>query len=401
MRSHQLLGCVVLLVGLVFSQFCRAERDIWFDLTAGADALGYPRLSGIPQAEQPPELALDQRLEGRFNLAWFPSTNVEFGLHYGLAQDWRLYQSDGDTRFAGALSAGGADFRWRDLDEQLLGDAGDLRVHQNLDRLYGLFYTPAGDLSVGRQAISFGLGKVYSPVDVILPAAIQAQERSYRPGVDAVRWLLPAGAVGEVDIGWVFGEDQALFGRGYGYVGSLTLELTALSVNQDNHLVGLGTQTALGDWGLWQEVAWLGNEDDSAARATLGVDQQVLEDVYVVAEYHYNGLGRSGDYQHQLDSDFYRLGMVVPWGRHYLSLQASKPFTPLLQGQLGGTVNLGDGSVLGSARLEWSLSDNSSLDLSASLPLGERADISDGLPRIEDEFGVYPSRISVNWSTVF
>lgn len=401
MNSQQLWGCILLVFGSMFAQLCRADQDVWFDLSAGADATAYPQFANAPEAMQPPKYALGQHLNGRVNLAWYPVQDVEFGLQYGLEQQWRFYQDDGDTRFADSLQPSGANFRWRDLDSELAGNDDNLTLYQNLDRFYGLLYTPAGEITAGRQAISFGLAKVYSPVDVIYPSSVRAQERSYRPGVDALRWRIPVGAVSELDVGWVFGRDQIIFGRAYTLVNSLTLETIALSVNQDHYLIGLGTQTAIGTWGLWQEIALLRSDSESDIRATLGVDQQVFEDVYVIAEYHFNSLGRSEDYQLRGDSAFYQLGMVAPWGRHYVSLQAGKPITPLLQAQTGLTVNLGDGSALATGRLEWSLTDNSSFDLSVDLPLGESPLLDNGQLQVEDEFGVYPAQISVNWSTVF
>ena len=404
MHSGQLIGCILVLVALMAGQFCQADSDLWFDVSAGGNAIAYPQPEGLPEAQMPPAWALDQQFTGRINYLWMPGPNSEFGLQYGLEQNWRFAQDDGSTELAGALQTGGADYRLDDLDSELISsDDGDFTLYQNLDRFYGLFYTPVGDVSVGRQAISFGLAKVFSPVDVVLPTGVQAQERDYRPGVDAARWLIPVGAVNEVDLGWVFGEDRLVFGRVYTLLGSVTVELTALSVNEENHLLGVGTQGAVGERGVWQELAWLGNEDEQGVRWTLGVDQQILDDIYVVAEYHYNGLGDNGGPYSQVSepSAFYQQAMVVPWGQHYLSVQASNPLTPLIQGQVGATVNLSDGSALAVAAVDWSLSDNSNLELGVEWPLAAEPNFDSGSPQINEEFGIYPTRFTLNWSTVF
>lgn len=391
MRS--LVVCVLL---LALPQAQAEGGDTWVDLAAGAEALLPAEVAGAPA----PDPAVDQRLQARFNGRWFVGRDIELGAQYALEQRWRLSGAGADSNTG---TVDGADFRWRDLaSEPLDSDSGDdLRLYQNLDRLYGQFYTPIGDITLGRQAISFGLAKTFSPVDVVRPAGLQARERSYRPGVDAARALIPVGAVTELDLGWVAGEDDDLaFGRAYSQVGTATLEMTALSVNASQHLVGLGTQTALGDWGLWQEAAWLADDDEDGLRATLGVDQRILDDVYVMAEYHYNGLGGEADdgYAARTDSDFYQLGLIVPWGRHYLNLQASQPLTPLLDARLGANLNLGDGSALATGGLTWNLSNNARLALDAALPFGDDPDAS-GVP--SDEFGVYPTQVSLNWSTVF
>ena len=383
-----------------------AQADVftWTDITLGSDAYGYPQISGASSALQPPEWAIDQRAEVRWNLSASLTPDLEFGLHYGLAQRWRLAQDDGNLSFDG-LDGTGADYRWQDLDTELYSNDDDsLVLEQNLDRLYFLWLNDQGDLSVGRQAISFGLSQQFSPVDVVLPANIGAAERSYRPGVDAVRWLQPLGQLGELDIGWVFGEDQLAFVRTYNQVSALTLEFTALTVNGDYHLFGFGSQGTAGTWGWWQEIAWLGSDENQGTRFTLGADQQVLNDVYIALEYHFNGLGERQASLETWQSGFYRKGMVIPAGRHYASLIASKPINPLLYAQGALLTNLGDGGLLLNAMLDYSLTDNSRLDISASLPIAESATMEGSdmtTLQLKDEFGVYPTRISVNWSTVF
>lgn len=404
MRSVHLVACILVLFALMAGRVCQADSDLWFDVSAGGDAVGYPQPEGLTEEQKPPAWALDQHLEGRVNFSYYPGPDSELTVQYGLEQRWRFAQDDGSTELANALQTGGADFRGWDLDAELVeSDDGEFAIYQNLDRLYGLFHTPAGTVSVGRQAISFGLAKVFSPVDVVLPTGIRAQERSYRPGVDAARWLVPIGAVSELDVGWVAGDDDLVFLRGYSTIDIWTLEATAIEMNGSNHLFGFGAQTAIGHWGVWQELAWLNGEDDGGLRWTLGADQRFLDDVYVVAEYHYNGLGDDGGpYSQATDPGvFYQKGMVVPWGRHYLSVQASNPLTPLVQGQLGTTVNLSDGSAMSTAALDWSVSNNSSLEVGVEWPWGAEPEFDGSVPEVREEFGVYPSRITVNWSTVF
>ncbi|WP_028669687.1 hypothetical protein [Saccharospirillum impatiens] len=392
----------VLLLGL--AGFAEAEWDVWWDLSAGAEVVAYPQVSGLDDAMQPPAWALDQTFSGRLNLAWYPTTSLEMGVHYGLAGQVRLAQADGDGALQQALQTDLADFRWRDLDTTVV-DNDPVRVSQNLDRAFVRAYPSRGDITLGRQPISFGLARVYSPVDVILPSGLQAQEPAYRAGVDALRWLLPMGAVTELDLGWVFGDDSVLFARGYTQVSRFTWEATALTVNQTHHVLGLGAQTALGDWGVWQEMAVLATQETTDGgtgfRATLGVDQQILDDVYVVAEYHFNSTGADGDYAEIAASGWHQTGLVSPWGRHYISLQASKPLSPLWQASLGQAINLSDHGVLMTGALSRSLGNNSTLDVTFLHALAKRPDVRNAEPRVVDEYGVYPSRIQVNWSAVF
>lgn len=362
-----------------------ADKDVWFDVGAGFD-----------QQWQADSAARDdasvQHLDARFNTLWYPQGPFQFGLQYGLEQRAFLAGSATDTEPTSA------DFRIIDLDAALIEDD-DFALYQNLDRLYGQWYSPLGDVTLGRQSIGFGLAKRFSPVDVVQPAGLRATERRYRPGVDALRWLVPLGAVSEFDLGWVFGEDELLFVRSYRQLGSATLELTALTLNQQQHLLGVGTQGSLGHWGLWQETAWLSDDSQDGWRVTLGTDRQILANVTLAFEYHFNGLGAddSADYSTVADSEFYRSGLVLPLAQHYTSLQVSGSLGALYQFQLATDTNVVDGWQLNTASLVRSLGDNTELTLALTFPVERSRQDSNNTA----EFEVYPTLFSVNWSTVF
>jgi len=65
------------------------------------------------------------------------------------------------------------------------------------------------------------------------------------------------------------------------------------------------------------------------------------------------------------------------------------------------SINLSDGGRLLTGALSRSLSDNSSLDLTFLHALARQPEVRNAVPRVVDEYGVYPSRIQVNWRTVF
>lgn len=376
-------GFIVLLSLLPWSVF--ADNDLWLDVGAGFDQQW--------QAEDSPrDDASVQSFEVRFNALWYPQAPFEFGLQYGLQQGAFLVGSAGDT------APSSADFRLADLNAVLV-EYDKVALYQNLDRLYGQWYGPVGDVTLGRQAIGFGLAKRFSPVDVVQPAGLRATERRYRPGVDAVRWLLPAGAVGEVDLGWVFGDDELWFARGYRQIGSTSLELTALTLNQQQQLYGFGAQGSVGRFGVWQETAWLRDDNEDGWRLTIGADHLIWRDIYLQYEYHFNGLGAkaSDGYGDLADSNFYRSGLVRPLARHYTSTQVVGSLGALYQFQFGVDYNAVDGSELNTASLVRSLGDNTELTVALTIPLQRKITDSNN----STEFGVYPTVFSVNWSTVF
>ncbi len=370
--------------------------DFWLDLGFGLES------QADRQAPLEEEVALQQTASSRFNLEHSLGASSRLGVQYGLAQRWQVQPGTGavatqsDASDSGGAAGMGAEYRWRDLPDTLYRtEADDFALAQNLDRLQLQQFSSRGELTVGRQAISFGLSQQFSPVDVIMPARISAHERSYRPGVDAVRWRQAWGAVGEVDLGWVQGDDQALFARGYQQVDRWTLEGTVLTINRTQYLAGVGAQTAVGNWGIWQETAWLFGEEDAGLRLTLGADRQVLGDVYLVTEYHYNQPGSRRLDPAVAAGEFYQQGMVVPLGRHYVSVQAAVPPTPLTDVRAGALVNLGDGSALLTAGYQYSLTNNSRLDAALGVPVAGSLGTGE-LP--DQEFALYPLAAAVNWT---
>ncbi|TGG94086.1 hypothetical protein E4656_07875 [Natronospirillum operosum] len=378
------------LAGLLLASVAvAADTDVWIDLNLGVE-------TQMERTEPLTDPALTQTAGSRFNLLHHVDADVRLNLQYGLEQRLHVRRGSGLGGPGLASGAPGADYRWEDLTSNLYSSPDDdLVLTQNLDRANVQYFGTRGELSAGRQAISLGLSPQFSPMDVIMPARISAQERSYRPGVDALRWRQPWGAFGELDLGWVQGSDQALFVRAYQQVDRWTLEATALTVNRSEHLLGVGAQTAVGDWGLWQESAWLFNEDDSGLRLTLGADRQIFGDVYVVGEYHYNQLGARRPDMTVLASDFYQQGLVVPWGRHYAGVQASAPVSALTDLQAGTVINLGDESALLTTGFQHSLTNDSRLEGTLGVPVATRSEAS------ASEFGLYPLTAALNWSATF
>ncbi|MFY0665206.1 MAG: hypothetical protein JXQ97_11315 [Natronospirillum sp.] len=372
-KNFPLVGCALaaLLVAVP------ASSESWVDVNLGSEL------------QRPNEqTVVDQTALIRLNTQYAAPAGVTLNAHYGLAQRVRLVDEPG-TGIADAQSMG-ADFRLWDLPAELWRSDGDNWViEQNLDTLHGVFYWGEQEFTAGRQPISLGVSRQFSPLDVVVPQRIGAQERSYRPGVDAIRWRNPLGLTGEMDVGWVFGQDNLLFARATQQWGTVSAEFTALTLNQAQWIVGLSTQTYAGDWGLWQESAWLQDDVLSGARITLGVDRSVWRDVYVVAEYHYNGVGEAAN----MTSDFFQKGLVTLGKQHYVALNASATPSPLVNLNLGLLHNIQDTDTLLLGNVGRSLGNNTQVDATFEVPLTEHDSGT--------EFAQIPLRLAVLWSTVF
>ena len=267
---------------------------------------------------------------------------------------------------------------WRMTDiEKNLSHNPRRRLLQNLDRLNVQFSFNAGDLTIGRQPITFGVARVINPTDVFLPYDVRTLNQEYRIGVDAIRFRHPLGPLGEVDVGLVAGKharasDSAAFLQLRSNVSGKDLQFAFIRFAGQT-LVGGGVQTAIGACGFWLEAANV-TGDEHYVRVSTGIDYAFSENIYGLIEYHFNGAGTGNraDYLHQLTTKPYRVGGVFLLGRQYLIPSLRWQVTPLWTLKLEAIDDLTDGSAFISTAATWNASENAYIDLGYYHFLGSR-----------------------------
>lgn len=324
----------------------------------------------------------------RVRLFWKPDTSFSSEIAYELTPILRnadIEQSVFAVRAADPLS-----YRAVDTGESLYSgsDGSDFRLFQNLDRAFITYSTDHADVYIGRQPIAFGSARVVNPTDVLTSFTRIELNREERFGVDAVRIKLPAGSLSEIDIGAVSGDDfsageGAAFLRGKFPAGETDIS-PLLIVFKQNLLLGLDTAGSIGGAGYWIESAYVfaGMMDDRQhgqdyLRVSTGIDYSASEDLYAYIEYHFNGAGTGNpDRYRELilgteNTVAYTEGTVYLYGKHYVSPGFSYAWTPLLSSTALAMYNIRDNSVLLSPALQYSLSDNASIDAGAFIGFGK------------------------------
>ncbi len=395
---------VKLSIALVFSflvSFLSQANAIEFeqvsDVSFSFDGLISPEIEELQGARLGTERQLNGSITGFWNAYLYPTENTQFDFRFGLSANGDLYHLNPVAPFE---SGGLANYRFDDI-EPIVASSDNNRfvLYQQLDQLFFSWYSPVADISLGRQPISFGLAKVFSPIDIIQPAQLNATDRSYRPGVDAIRTIRGLGAVSELDLGYVFGEDTALFARLKTFAYGSDIEFTALQINNKHNVLSVGVNSGLGAFGLWQETALLNSDDETNYRVTVGFDTTLFDDLYVMNEWHFNGMGSSEEYTlNNSDKSFYELGAVLTQANWYTSLQMNYPVNILTSINIGGTVNLDDGSALLNGSINYSLGDELSLSASVMVPISE---VSDDGHTLAQEYGAYPTVGSVELKWFF
>ena len=277
------------------------------------------------------------------------------------------------------------------------------------------------DITIGRQAVTFGKAYFWNPLDVFLPFDPAQFDRDYKAGVDALRLDVPLGdfsgltllAVAgreirldgsyrrdrrKMDASWygssvlgryftnVRGWDLAAQGGriygGYQLGGALVGELATIEVRAE-------AAYFWPDGGL--ELPWPLQVSlyEEHLTAVLGLGRRFENSLHLEFEFLYNDAGEDD----RLEIALLRLerGNAIHMGRFLAGGTASYEFTPLHVGRLAVIHSLSDASTQVQPTLTWSLSDNAELILGASLNFGERPKVDLLRGRvIQSEFGSYP-----------
>ena len=279
------------------------------------------------------------------------------------------------------------DRRWWDLTHEI-SDNDSRVVVQRLDRLH-LDYT--GDKTVlrfGRQAVSWGNGLIYTPMDFLNPFDPAAVDTEYKVGDDMLyaQYLLDSGN------DWQFvsvqrrDEDDnvstdvsstALKFHGFGLQWEYDL---LLAEHYDEFMLGAGGLLNVGESVVRGDITLTDGKEEWVTSLVLNWSYSWVwggHNVSGVAEYFYNGFGlRESDYTAEKIREETDLvdrivrGELFTLGRHYVAASLLLELTPLLNVTPNLFVNLGDSSALLQLVMQWDLAQNWQLLGALSAPLG-------------------------------
>ena len=317
---------------------------------------------------------------------------------------WVLSPSVGNPALSG--ESGLQVFRLADPPRRIFPDSwnGDesFSILADIDRLNIRLRTSVATLTIGRQALYWGVAKSVSPTDFIAPLQYGTLDTEYRIGVDAVRSVIPIGMMSELDAGYVFGKDARfsesgfwLRGRFYVLKSDATL-LTACF--RENLMVGGTLNRSIGNGTGWVECAFVSTEffsDNSAEEIywslSTGYDRSWFNAaLYGFLEYHFSSPGTDDPeyYPDILAGSACQNGGIYLLGKHYLSPGTSWTVTPLLNFTGQALINLTDESANLTITSEYSISQNTVLNGGISRGLGRVS--NDAAGDAGSEFGTLP-----------
>ncbi|MFT3706619.1 MAG: hypothetical protein QM817_03025 [Archangium sp.] len=394
--NHRLLTLVLLLSSAAFAR--EVETD---DNGAKLEVSGFYKslLSGVllnPDTVAAVNAVSPTKIpDGGFLAAQLFRANakIQFAHDVDLIVAWQLALSLAtDPAFAGGATlsgtvggtGSGARRRLADLPTPL-GQGNVWRLDQNLDRFALKIGLPFGDLTIGRQVLSWGTGRVWNPTDVLSPFPPTVIDREVRRGFDAVRLAVPLGDTGQLDL--LALPQQELSDTGgvarvqlnvLGWDGSLSAGKYV-----DDLVFGFDLVGDIGPIGVHAEGAYtlqLTNLKGGAPvgigdhffRGVIGAEWKPHEKIVLMAEYSFNGYGTTDPrkYVAILSSARVIRGEVFGAGQHQAALAGVFTVSDVLSTNVSLLGNLTDPSVMIIPSLEYSVTQTVLMRAGAYVPIG-------------------------------
>jgi hypothetical protein len=291
-------------------------------------------------------------------------------------QQLRVFSSPTQSFGSGVLpSLAAAPYRLRQLDWSF-ASSGHAAWRGELDRAALHVRLPRANLTIGRQAIGWGRGVLFSAVDLFAPFTPLEADREWRRGVDAARADIKLGDRVSLDAVGAFGEsiDQSAFAaRVRGYAGRMDLDVMGGRRARDP-FAGITSSIALGDIEVHGEAALFSDVPKFVAggsyRFPLG------HGLLTYVEYHYSGYGAASPadiltlLQDPAFQERYLRGDTQILGRHALAAVTSYEWSPALVISGQWLQDPTDGSGVATPSVTFTPSDHWSFIVSGYLPYG-------------------------------
>ncbi len=300
-----------------------------------------------------------------------------------------------------------------------LDDGADHRLYHRFDRLAATYRGDGWGITFGRDAVSWGSGKVFQPMDVFAPFAPTTVDRDYKAGEDLVRVDRLLGGGSDIELLAVLRRDDeenrdvdetSIGAKWHSFFGESELELVG-GRHYEDLIAGFTFRHPLG--GALLQTDWLAThldeEDKWVVSGVVNLDYSFVvaqKNAYVFAEYYRNGFGRNDkpvDIFNLPDSLIVRLqrGEVFNFMKDYTAFGGSIEWHPLVRQNLTLISNLHDRSSLLQMQLSYEPSDAQRLEFGLTEPLGDEGDEYGGITVLGDLTRGGESKLYLRWVYFF
>ena len=252
-------------------------------------------------------------------------------------------------------------------------------------------------LTLGRQVISFGQGRAFTPLDRVNPFSPATIDREYKPGVDALRldgyggiageWTLVVAQRTEIKDSWSL--DQSIFAAKIkDSLATWDIALLTLAI-QGDLVFGLSLAGPLAELNVYGDFSYT-RRAQKGERAdydqTLSLDPDFIRAcagfdwlwsiggggrINVEFAWLEDGAGKVDDYLRSASDPRVLSGERWLLAQSYASFSMQQALTPLLNASVSSIINLKDTSALLGPSLAWSISDEASAVIGSYLGVGK------------------------------
>lgn len=257
---------------------------------------------------------------------------------------------------------------------------------QRLDRLFFAVNQPWGSVRVGRQALTWGNGFIFNPMDLFNPFPPTVIDRDYKVGDDMInaQFSIPQfgnfqglGVIRRNPASGAVASDQSAM-AGKLHVAAGTNEFDAMGAkNYDNYVIGIGSTGYLGDTAWRLDGTWTfqqNSRDYLSMVANMDYSWTWFEkNFYGFIEYYFNGLGNDDYGEALLDPavvESLARGELFVLGRNYLTGHIQIELHPLFKVSLTAINNLEDPSGILQPYAAWDIAQNLQLTAGVKINYG-------------------------------
>lgn len=297
---------------------------------------------------------------------------------------WQLVGLSADTLPLSGLP--NDERRLFDLTHVITESREEALLHR-LDRLWVGYASETKVLRFGRQALSWGNGLFYAPMDLVNPFDPASVDTEYKAGDDMLYAQFLRSNGDDIQAAWVLRRDplsgdvehdqETMVVKYHGFAGETEYDLLAAQSYADT-VIGIGVGRSLGG-AVWSADLVVTDTDlDTYAQFVTNIAYSwnwAGKNMSGALEYYYNGFGQGSYDPPSLADNPDLLGRIARrelfgLGRQYLAGSVLVEMTPLWNLTPTVLANLEDPSALLQLVTTYSLADNLSLLASVELPLG-------------------------------
>ena len=261
------------------------------------------------------------------------------------------------------------DLKWNLINK------GNYKVTHYFDRLFFRQDFSWGDISIGRQRIAWGSGRIWNPIDLFNPVNPANFAKIEKDGADVAAFTYFFGNFTDLDI--VYNPQKKIENSNAGFRFRTNInqyDLAVVGGYFDKRIVaGWDFAGSLFNAGVRGEGIVSMNKNninDNYARFILGTDYQVTPELYALIEYQYNGEGAANK------SDYIPLlaklvkGEILNLSRNYIAVSANYTLSFISSASILLNQNLNDGSGFIVISSLYSISSNLSLTIGTQITYG-------------------------------